>query len=172
MLASVFRTGLEVVGGVVGSLRGPWYLYAGTKRTTSSMRAQIPIQNREIFILASIYYNNQEECEGPQPRWWHTYTTLTHPYRSRIISDKTNLSCHQKKPSWVTRKFPFDQYDQHPASVPKRKQKKKREKKISLAYRKIDYTPAFYYYDQNGVFHHGTRNTDGYVRVSDKFSPS
>lgn len=70
---------------------------------------------------------------GPQPQWWHTYTTLTHPYRSRIISDKTNLSCHQKKPSWITRKFPFDQYDQHPAPVPKRKQKKKREgKKILL----------------------------------------
>lgn len=66
MLASVFRTGLEVVG----SLRGPWYLYPGTRRTTSSMRAQISKHNREIFILASIYYNNQRGVRGIQPQWW------------------------------------------------------------------------------------------------------
>lgn len=54
---------LKVVGEVVGNLRGPWYLYSGARRTTSSMRAQILKQNREIFILASIYYNKQE-CES------------------------------------------------------------------------------------------------------------
>ena len=86
-------------------------------------RDSIHKDNREIFTLASIYYNR--DCTKGSH---HSGTTCysTHPYRPRIIPGE--LTCHviRRKPSWVIRKFPFDQYDRHSASTLKRKKKKKK----------------------------------------------
>ena len=48
--------------------------------------------NREIFTLASIYYN-QGNTKGPYHSGIACYSS--HPYRSRIISGK--LTCHVTK---------------------------------------------------------------------------
>ena len=103
----ICRTSFEVMSLIVEKSPGWWYLYWWFEKTRTSSRRP-DRENREIIILASIYCN-----QG--------YTTLAFHGTQSIPTDHASSPANKpvmspRETPLLARKFPFDQYDQHPAA--------------------------------------------------------